>query len=160
MKRVAWLAVACALSAAETVVAPIEHLKKSDILDTFNDARAAGRPHEATDIMAPRGTPVHAMVDGVVKKLFLSKPGGITVYEFDDTGQFCYYYAHLDRYAETLQENQRVKRGDIIGYVGNTGDAAGGPTHLHLAIFRLGPGKHWWQGTPVNPYSILLETVR
>jgi peptidoglycan LD-endopeptidase LytH len=152
--------VRAASAPAQTIVAPIDHLKPSDILDTFNQARPGGRPHEATDILAPRGEPVHAMVDGVVKKLFLSKPGGITIYEFDEDEEYCYYYAHLDHYAEGLHENQRVTRGDAIGYVGNTGNASAGAPHLHLAIFRLGPEKRWWEGTPINPYPILLETVK
>lgn len=153
-----WLALLL-FAAAAPMVPPIDNLKASDIRDTFTEARPGGHPHEATDIMEPRGTPVHAMVDGRIEKLFLSKPGGITVYEFDDAAEFCYYYAHLDRYGEGLAEGQHVEAGTVIGYVGNTGDAAGGPTHLHLAIMRLGPGKRWWKGAPINPYPILMRLI-
>src|ERR1700683_170275 len=82
------------------LLVPVAGVKLSDIQDTFNQGRANGKPHEATDIMAPRGTPVLAADDGTIEKLFLSKPGGMTIYEFDPTRRFCYYYAHLDAYAK------------------------------------------------------------
>ena len=123
-------------------------------LDTFAEGRG-GRKHEAIDILAPRGTPVLAVDDGFVAKLFLSVPGGITVYQFDPTSTWCYYYAHLDRYADGLREHQLVKRGDVLGYVGTTGNAPKDTPHLHLAISRLGADRHWWEGIPVDPYPIL-----
>jgi peptidoglycan LD-endopeptidase LytH len=142
------------------MVMPIEGLRAAAIHDTFDQSRGNGeRLHEATDILAPRGTPVRAMVDGVIKKLFLSKPGGNTIYEFGDDGEYCYYYAHLDRYAAGLTEGQKVRAGDVIGYVGTTGNADPNTPHLHLAFFRLGPEKRWWQGTPVNPYPTLMELL-
>lgn len=136
---------------------PLKGVKQSDILDTFNQARAGGRRHEATDIMAPRGTPIRAIGDGTVRKLFLSKAGGNTIYQFDPDGVYCYYYAHLDRYADGLHEGMPVKKGDVIGYVGSTGDADPGAPHLHFAIFKLGPDKKWWQGEAINPYPLLSE---
>src|SRR5262245_13360295 len=77
---------------------PIAGLTRKDLEDTFNEARGTERKHEAQDILAPRGTPVLAVDNGVVKKLFLSKPGGITLYQFDPSGRYCYYYAHLGGY--------------------------------------------------------------
>jgi murein DD-endopeptidase MepM/ murein hydrolase activator NlpD len=146
---------------APKIVMPINGLQAKAVQDTFDQSRGDGeRRHEATDILAPRGTPVHAMVDGVIQKLFLSKPGGNTIYEFDNDAEYCYYYAHLDRYAEGLAERQRVRAGDVIGYVGTSGNADPNTPHLHLAIFRLGPQKHWWQGTPVNPYPTLMGLLR
>src|SRR6476661_7625048 len=142
------------LRAESAVVAPIENLRAADVLDTFDQSRPGGRSHEATDIMEPRGTPVHAMVDGVVEKLFLSKPGGNTIYQFDDAQEYCYYYAHLDHYADGIQEKQHVTRGTVIGYVGSTGNAAENAPHLHLAINVIGPEKKWWKGTPIDPYPI------
>jgi murein DD-endopeptidase MepM/ murein hydrolase activator NlpD len=139
---------------------PLAGLRSVDIRDTFNQRRAGGAPHEAADIVAPRGTPILAISDGIVQKLFLSKPGGVTIYEFDNDGTFCYYYAHLERYADGLKEGMRVKRGDVIGYVGTSGNAFGKAPHLHLAIFKLGPQKHWWEGTPINPYPLLIELLR
>ena len=135
---------------------PVQGVAASDLRDTFADGRDANqRGHEAIDILAPRGTPVLAVDDGRIAKLFLSQPGGITIYQFDPTGRFAYYYAHLDRYAEGLAEGQAVRRGSVIGYVGATGNASPDAPHLHFALFRLGPEKQWWKGEPVNPFSHL-----
>ena len=130
---------------------PIEGLNPNELHDTFDQPRGAAR-HEAIDILEPRGTPVHAVIDGVVAKLFLSKPGGNTIYEFDDARTFCYYYAHLDHYASGIHDGVHVSSGQVIGYVGSSGNADASAPHLHFAIFQLGPEKHWWQGTAVNPY--------
>lgn len=142
------------------VIAPIDNLQASNIHDMFDEGRSGGRAHEAIDIMAPRGTPVRAMVDGEIKKLFTSDLGGLTIYQFDETQELCYYYAHLDRYAEGIVEGREVARGTIIGYVGSTGNADPGAPHLHLAIFRLGEEKRWWEGTPINPYPVLMDALR
>lgn len=135
---------------------PIVNLRSSDILDTFGQQRGKGeRQHEASDIMAPRGTPVVAVDDGVIKKLFTSEPGGLTIYQYDPTEQYAYYYAHLDRYADGVEEGQQVRRGTLIGYVGSTGNADPANPHLHFAILKLGPEKEWWRNTTaINPYSI------
>jgi murein DD-endopeptidase MepM/ murein hydrolase activator NlpD len=143
-----------------TIGLPIFGLRAADIQDTFGDTRDGLRQHEAVDILAPRDTPVHAVVDGVVKKLFLSKPGGLTVYQFDDKEEFSYYYAHLNRYADGLEEGQRLKRGDILGFVGSTGNADPKTPHLHFAIFELKPDKRWWEGTPINPYPMLIDALK
>jgi murein DD-endopeptidase MepM/ murein hydrolase activator NlpD len=143
----------------EPLVMPVEGARSADLRDSFEEKRGGGlRRHEAIDIAAPRGTPVLAAVDGTIEKLFSSKQGGLTVYEFDRTRTTCYYYAHLDRYAEGLREGQMVHRGDRLGYVGSTGDASAEAPHLHFQIFQLGPQKQWWVGTPVNPYPFLLGT--
>ncbi len=141
----------------EPLVMPVEGARAADLRDSFEEARGPKR-HEAIDILAPRGTPVLAAVDGSIEKLFTSKQGGLTVYEFDHGRNYCYYYAHLDHYAEDLREKQFVRRGDRLGYVGSTGDASAKEPHLHFAIFRLGPEKQWWVGTPINPYPFLLGT--
>jgi murein DD-endopeptidase MepM/ murein hydrolase activator NlpD len=135
---------------------PLAGLRPKDILDTFHQSRGVGeRQHEAVDIMAPRGAPVLAMTTGRVKKLFTSKPGGLTVYQFDLDEVYCYYFAHLDRYRAGLAEGDLLRRGDVLGYVGSTGNAHPSNPHLHLAIFRLGPEKRWWEGVAINPYPIL-----
>ena len=141
---------------ARRIGLPLERLHPLRLTDTFNQDRG-GRPHEAIDILAPRGTPVVAVDDGRVVKLFTSKPGGLTVYQFDPTETFAYYYAHLDRYAPGLQEGQMLKKGDHVGDVGSTGNASPEAPHLHFAIFELGPEKRWWQGTPINPLSVWLS---
>jgi murein DD-endopeptidase MepM/ murein hydrolase activator NlpD len=94
-----------------------------------------------------------AVAQGNVVKLFTSKQGGLTVYQFDDPQTMCYYYAHLDRYAPELKEGTLLRKGDVLGYVGSTGDASSEAPHLHFAVFRLGPEKQWWKGTPVDPLS-------
>ena len=96
-----------------------------------------------------------AVADGKVEKLFLSKPGGLTVYQFDTAGRLAYYYAHLERYAPELTEGKQLKRGDLVGFVGSSGNADPAHPHLHFAIFELGPEKHWWEGRAINPYPLL-----
>jgi murein DD-endopeptidase MepM/ murein hydrolase activator NlpD len=86
--------------------------------------------------------------------------GGLTVYQFDPAGQLAYYYAHLERYAEGVHEGMMLRRGDVLGYVGTSGNAAPGAPHLHFAVFRLGPEKQWWNGTAVNPYPELRRSRR
>jgi murein DD-endopeptidase MepM/ murein hydrolase activator NlpD len=132
---------------------PVAGVAPSELADMFDEARG-GRRHEAIDILAPRGTKVFAVDDGTVAKLFTSKPGGLTVYQFDPQERLAYYYAHLDRYAEGLQEGMKLRRGDLLGYVGTSGNAGNTP-HLHFAVFRLGPQRRWWEGDPVNPYPAL-----
>jgi murein DD-endopeptidase MepM/ murein hydrolase activator NlpD len=144
------------LLARRQLAMPVQGISRSQLRDTFDEARAAGlRKHEALDIMAPRGTPVHAVENGRVAKLFKSVAGGLTIYVFDPGEMFTYYYAHLDRYADGLAEGQELRRGDVIGYVGSTGNAADDAPHLHFAIFQLGADRKWWQGTPINPYEVL-----
>ena len=134
---------------------PVKGLERDDVRDTFNEMRGGVRRHEALDILAPRDTPVLAVDDGTIAKLFLSKPGGITIYQFDPTATYTYYYAHLSRYAEGLEEHEAVKRGQVIGYVGTTGNAPPETPHLHFAIFKLTDEKRWWQGTAIDPYPVL-----
>lgn len=145
--------------ALSRLVFPVPGVDFRGVVDTFNQARPGGKPHQALDIMAPRGAPVVAVDDGEIVKLFHSKAGGLTIYQFDDSGAWCYYYAHLDRYAEGLREHMSVKRGDRIGYVGSTGDASPDAPHLHFAIYRLGPEKRWWEGTPINPYPVFRNDI-
>lgn len=138
-----------------TLSTPVEGIAAGQIRDTFDQPRGNERHHEALDIMAPKGTKVVAAADGVVAKLFISKPGGITLYQFDPSEKYAYYYAHLDRYADGVKEGAMLKRGDPIGYVGTTGNADPKAPHLHFAVFELTPEKLWWKGTPVNPYPLL-----
>ena len=140
---------------ARRLEVPVAGVARDDLRDNFSDARGSGRTHEAIDIMAPRGTEVRAVEEGTVAKLFTSKAGGITIYQFDSSKTFCFYYAHLDRYATGIAEGRHVSRGELLGYVGSTGNASTDAPHLHFAIFRLGPERQWWKGDPINPYPIL-----
>ncbi|HEY6609958.1 MAG TPA: M23 family metallopeptidase [Pseudomonas sp.] len=146
------------LTAARLTI-PVEGVARVDLRDSFHECRGMHR-HEAIDIAAPLGTPVIAAGAGQVVKLFDSVPGGHTVYQFDPDEMFVYYYAHLDAYAPGLREGAKLARGDLLGYVGATGNAAGGMPHLHFAIFRLGPDREWWKGEAVNPYPFLDDANR
>lgn len=134
---------------------PLPESFRKGLRDTY-DERRGFKKHEALDLMAPRGTPVMAMDDGQVMKLFTSVPGGLTLYQLDPTRRYIYYYAHLDAYAPGLKEGAAVRRGEVIGYVGSTGNANADAPHLHFTILRLGPEKQWWKGEPVNPYPYLM----
>jgi murein DD-endopeptidase MepM/ murein hydrolase activator NlpD len=130
---------------------PVHGVKPTELQPTFHAQRGT-REHEALDVLAPKGTPVLAVEDGEIVKLFYSVRGGKTIYQFDRSGRYCYYYAHLDRYAGGLAEKQRVSQGQVIGYVGSTGNAKADAPHLHFAIFKLTPEQRWWEGTPIDPY--------
>jgi murein DD-endopeptidase MepM/ murein hydrolase activator NlpD len=146
-------------SSISEMAPPISGLAFADLRDTFEEIHS-GHRHEAIDLLEPRGTPVHAVVSGTIRKLFLSKPGGNTIYQFDGMGVYCYYYAHLERYADGLREGTRVERGDVIAFVGSTGNADVRVPHLHFAIFELGPERQWWKGKAVNPYLALVDAVK
>jgi murein DD-endopeptidase MepM/ murein hydrolase activator NlpD len=142
----------------EPLIIPVQGINIDRLKSGFDESRGGGfRVHHALDILAPRGTPVLAAVAGTIKKLFVSGAGGITIYEFDRAEQKCYYYAHLDRYANFLHEGQVVEQGDVIGYVGTTGNAPANTPHLHFAISILTPAKEWWKGEPIDPYPLLLQ---
>ena len=141
-------------AASGNLLIPVQGVLATQLSDTFTDARSADRVHDAIDIMAPAGTPVLAVADGHVEKLFTSKLGGLTIYEFNRDGTLAYYYAHLQRYADGLAEQQQIRRGQVIG------NAPDDVPHLHFAIFELGPDKQWWQGEAVNPYPRLVATPR
>jgi murein DD-endopeptidase MepM/ murein hydrolase activator NlpD len=141
--------------ARRDLLVPVQGIGRDELLDTFDDTRGGGRVHEAMDIIAPRNTPVVAVEAGRIAKLFTSDQGGLTIYQFDPTETYTYYYAHLERYAPGLQEGDQVARGQVLGYVGTSGNAGPDNPHLHFAIFRLDEEKNWWQGTPVNPFQVL-----
>jgi murein DD-endopeptidase MepM/ murein hydrolase activator NlpD len=141
------------VSAISGLLMPVVGVRPADLVDTYTQARQARGVHDAIDIMAARGTPVVAVNDGEVVKLFDSVRGGLTVYQFGPQQKVVYYYAHLDRYAPGLAEGQMLHRGDPIGFVGSTGNASADAPHLHFEIGVLGPEKHWWQSRPINPYG-------
>jgi murein DD-endopeptidase MepM/ murein hydrolase activator NlpD len=142
------------LLASYHLIVPVVGVTRRNLVDSYNERRGS-HLHEALDIPAPRGTQVVAAGDGRVVKLFRSVAGGLTVYQFDPSERFAYYYAHLDHYAQGLSEGMMLKRGDAIGAVGTTGDAPPDSPHLHFAVFRLGQEKQWWKGSPINPFPLL-----
>ena len=135
---------------------PIDGVDVEGFKGAFAERRSGdgGHAHEAVDILAPRDTPVRAIEDGTIAKLFDSRAGGHTIYQFDPTERFAYYYAHLDRYADGLRDGQRISAGEVIGYVGTTGNAPANTPHLHFAIFEVGPEKRWWNGAALDPYLV------
>ena len=159
LAAVCWLGATPPQAVELALTPPISGLSLKDLRDTFDEDRGKGK-HEAIDILVPRGTPVRAVVRGTIRKLFLSKPGGSTIYLFDECEEYCYYYAHLDAYRDGLREGLRVEAGEVIAYAGSTGNADFRVPHLHMAIFELGPLKQWWKGTPLNPYPPLVAAVR
>jgi murein DD-endopeptidase MepM/ murein hydrolase activator NlpD len=132
---------------------PVEGAEVGTMEGDFVERRGERR-HEAVDILAPRHTPIRAVEAGTIAKLFFSKAGGTTIYQFDPSKRFCYYYAHLERYASSLHEGQVVAAGDVIGYVGTTGNAPSNTPHLHFAVFELTKDRRWWEGRPLDPYLI------
>jgi murein DD-endopeptidase MepM/ murein hydrolase activator NlpD len=134
---------------------PVRGVERSALRSSFAEKRGADRVHEAIDILAARHTPVIAVEDGTIARLFASQAGGTTIYQFDPGSTYVYYYAHLQRYAPGLEEGAKVRRGDVIGYVGTSGNAPEDTPHLHFAIFKMTDKKQWWQGTPIDPFDIL-----
>ncbi|MEO8036500.1 MAG: M23 family metallopeptidase [Acidobacteriota bacterium] len=144
-----------AATGPDVIAIPVAGVRREALRDMFNDART-GHSHHAIDILAPRQTPVVAAVDGQIRKLFSSGAGGLTIYESDPADEKIYYYAHLDHYA-SIAEGMNVKRGDIVGYVGTTGNAPPETPHLHFAVFVLPPTKEWWKGEAIDPYPMLMR---
>lgn len=143
---------------ARRLLIPVDGITAAQLRDTYNAARSGGRVHDAIDIHAPRGTPVRATADGTIRKLHVSERGGLSLYQMDDDGRTRYYYAHLDQYAEGIVDGRRVRRGEVIGYVGDTGNAQPGDYHLHFSIAILHDPSRWWEGANVNPYDVLART--
>ena len=137
-----------------SLLVPVRGLQADDLVSSFTDARGSSRKHEAIDILAPRGTDVLAVEDGKVAKIFTSNAGGLTLYQFDPSEKFVYYYAHLDSYASGIKEGAMLEKGDVVGAVGTTGNAPKNTPHLHFAIAKLDPDKRWWGGTALDPFLV------
>jgi murein DD-endopeptidase MepM/ murein hydrolase activator NlpD len=151
--------IARARANAAGLIVPVAGVAPDQLVDTWGQSRAGGaRWHQAIDIMAPRGTPVLAARGGRVEKLFESGAGGHTLYIRTADGGYVDYYAHLDAYAQGLEEGQLVRQGQPIATVGSTGNANPDGPHLHFEVKRTGPSERWHQGTPLNPYPLLAGT--
>ena len=141
--------------AMPVLLVPVQGVARSQITDTWGQARGEGRTHHGTDIPAPAGTPVLAAADGTIEKLFASRLGGTTIYQRGSDGRWTFYYAHLAGYLPGLREGQVVRAGQPIGFVGDTGDAGAGNYHLHFSLTRTTPEQHWYEGEDVNAYPLL-----
>lgn len=137
------------------MMVPVHGVRPSQLQDTYNAKRSGGRTHNALDVMVRRGTPVVSADDGVVRRISTNPLGGRTVYVVDHAQRFVHYYAHLDEYARGLREGQRIRRGDLIGTVGTTGNAPRNAPHLHYQLLRYADARMWWTGEPVNPLPYL-----
>lgn len=144
-----------AKNVAPPLLVPVEGIRVDQLQDTFTASRSQGRVHNAIDIIAPKGTPVLATADGRVVKLFNSIPGGVTIYQLSTDEKLVYYYAHLERYADNLKEGHLARRGEVIGYVGDTGNATPGNYHLHFSVSVVSDPRRHWEGVNVNPYPLL-----
>ena len=135
---------------------PVAGVVPSAIADSWGDVRENGlRAHHGTDIIAPSGERVLAAAPGTVDKLHQSAAGGVAIYVRSPDRQWSYYYAHLSNYAPGLYEGQVVQTGELIGFVGDSGNAGSGNYHLHFGLSHTAPSERWWQGTPINPYPSL-----
>jgi murein DD-endopeptidase MepM/ murein hydrolase activator NlpD len=141
----------------KNLLIPVAGVGPGQLRDSFQDARSEGRTHRALDIMSPRETAVLATDDGKVLKLHQSDRGGIMLYQTDPSGTYVYYYGHLMRYADGISEGKTVSRGEVIGFVGDTGNAGAGNYHLHFGISKMIVSGRWSGGEPINPYPILAE---
>ncbi|MFW7347609.1 MAG: M23 family metallopeptidase [Pigmentiphaga sp.] len=134
-----------AMPAPSRLPVPVEGVRPRDLRDTWNAPRADGRHHEGIDIFARRNTAVLSATEGIVTRIGTNTLGGNTVWVMGP-GRQMHYYAHLERYAD-LRAGQRIQAGMPLGYVGNSGNARGTPTHLHYGIYEAGGA--------INPYPLL-----
>lgn len=139
---------------AQSPVVPVSGVSTKELIDSFGDKRGQARQHNALDIMAARNTPAVAATAGTVLRLHNSTAGGLSIYLKDRTSRFIFMYGHLDSYRPGLVEGAAVRRGEIIGFVGTTGNASPQAPHLHFQVMRSDDPKSWWRGTPINPYLI------
>lgn len=139
------------------IIIPVAGVRPDQLIDTFSASRSEGRTHDAIDIMAAAETPVLAASDGQIQKLFQSERGGITIYQLTADQKLIFYYAHLARYADGLTEGKQVRQGEVIAYVGDTGNAGAGNYHLHFSVAVVSDPKRYWEGTNINPYPLLRE---
>jgi murein DD-endopeptidase MepM/ murein hydrolase activator NlpD len=144
-----------ALAPGASLLIPVRGIGPDQLRDSYSAPRSGGRVHNAIDIMAPAGTPVVAAADGIIHRLRTGGLGGITIYQFGPDGSTLYYYAHLQRYAAGIREGLPVRRGQVIAYVGDTGNAGSGNYHLHFSVGRLTNPERWWESENVNPYPLL-----
>ena len=138
------------------ILLPVRGVSQDELTDSFFDRRDFFRQHGGIDIAAPWGTPVVASDDGVIHRLLESDRGGLGIYQLDPGSRRCYYYGHLARYAFGLEEGARVSRGDVLGFVGTTGNASEDAPHLHFAAYVVEGDGNCFSGTPVNPFTLLV----
>ncbi len=143
------------------LMVPVAGVAPAQIPDTFHARRDRGRrKHLALDIAAPHGTPVLAADEGEVLAVKTSRRGGRAVYTTDPARRFVYYYAHLSRWHPATVPGRRLARGDVLGYVGSTGNASAHRPHLHFQVRLYSPDDRYWTGPPVNPLACFARPGR
>ncbi len=140
------------------LMVPVQGVARSQLRDTYSAPRSGGRAHLALDILAPKGTRVVAADDGIILRITRNELGGKVIYMTDPARRFVYYYAHLDEWKYGLAEGQRVRRGQLLGTVGTTGNAPADTPHLHFQLMRMGAAERYWSGEPINPIPYLRRT--
>ena len=128
---------------------PVHNIKARQLRDTWAASRSNGRTHEGIDIMAPRGTKVLSATEGLIADLRNNNLGGKVVWIMGPGGTW-HYYAHLDKHKRGLNVGDYVKKGQLIGYVSNSGNARHTAPHLHYGIYLEVKGRG-----VVNPYPFL-----
>lgn len=144
---------------ARKLMLPVASAIANKLYDSFNDPRGRNRRHRAIDIMAPRRTPVYAVDDGTIVALKKHPLAGTSIYQLGPIKRYSFFYAHLDDWAPGLREGQRVEQGELLGFVGTTGNASDQAPHLHLAVYELEDPNRWWTGKAINPY-LLFQPLR
>ena len=133
------------------LMVPVDGVEPRRLPDTFYEKRDGVRIHEAQDIIAPRGTPVLAAIDGKILRMSQNTLGGITLYAIDSDDHYVFYYAHLDHYSDIVTVGREVRQGEVLGYVGTSGNAPPKTPHLHFQVMRKAEGhRDWWNGTPID----------
>lgn len=133
---------------------PVAGVRVREVADTWGGPRSGGRKHEGQDIFAPAGTPVYAAAPGYVYRIGPNRLGGNTVTVVSGGGRRL-YYAHLSAFAEGLLEGQAVSTDTLLGYVGNSGNAATTPPHLHLGLYASEPAECDWDA--IDPLPLLVD---
>lgn len=142
------------------IAMPLDDVNPASLHSNFDERRGGGtRQHQALDLMAPRRTPIKAAATGRVLKLFTSANGGLMVYAADSSERFIMMYAHLDSYVPTLRDGTPLTRGQLIGYVGSTGNALASAPHLHFAVARSADVKNWSKGKAIDPLPVLQASM-
>lgn len=141
--------------APDELAVPVEGVRRADLRSTWHAARSGGRKHKGADIFAPKGTPVVSATRGVVWRMGWNRLGGRVVTVLGEGPAF-YYYAHLDSWADHLEPGVEVEAGEVLGTVGNTGNARTTPPHLHFGVYQVGLGTL----RAVDPVPLLMTPRR
>ena len=142
-------------------IIPVVGIHKTSLVSTFGAPRPGGRTHQGIDLFAQRGTEVVSATDGMVIRIGQIRLGGNAITVLGE-GLTLYYYAHLDSFAPDLEIGDTVHAGQVLGYVGNSGNAATTPPHLHFSMYKINRGLWWmtYRSGAEDPFLYLVERGR